>query len=127
MQRSTGVSIIAILVIIGGLIGVLAGLFDLGLFGTATFYGGEQFLSAAMFGAGLLIVAIIQLVVGFGLWNLKGWAWTIAMIVLVIRVIGDVIALFAGGNLMAVIINLLITVIVIWYLNQGEIKEAFGK
>lgn len=127
MQRPTGVSLIAILVGLGGAIGILAALFDLGLFGEATFYGGDRFLSATLSGYGLLGLSIIQLAIAYGLWKLIGWARGVTMIVLGVRFLNDLFALIGGGNLMAILFNMLISVIVLWYLVQPEIKDAFIK
>lgn len=122
-QRPLGVTIIAIFLILGGIIGILAGLAGFGLFGTAE---GAAPAFWSVYSGSLLLVSIIELIVGIGLWMLKGWAWTIAAVVVILRVILDVISLFFGFSF-SPIIALVIHAIVLWYLFRPEVKQAFGK
>lgn len=118
-SRPTGVTIIALLVIIGGVLGVAGGL--IGILGTDA--------SSTVVGVGIstVIVAAIQLFVGLGLWTLQRWAWLLAVIVLGLRVIVDLVAIFTGGELITVIVNLVITFVLLWYLYRPNVQQAFGR
>lgn len=118
-ERPTGVTIIALLIIIGGALGVIGGL--VGLLGSDS--------SGALVGAsiGALIVAAAQLIVGIGLWTLQKWAWTLAVIVLGLRVVVDLVLIFTGGLAAAAIVNLVITAILLWYLFRPNVQQAFGR
>lgn len=48
-------------------------------------------LAGSLLGGALLILSIIWIVVGLGLWNLRGWAWWLAVIVMVLVIIGGVL------------------------------------
>ena len=122
-QRPLGVTIIAIFLILGGIIGILGGLVGLGLFGSPA---GAAPAFWSVYSGSLLLVSIIELIVGIGLWMLKGWAWTIAVVVVILRIILDVISLFFGFSISPVI-ALVIHAIVLWYLFRPEVKKAFGK
>ncbi|MGD2050218.1 MAG: hypothetical protein PVH03_12000 [Chloroflexota bacterium] len=118
-ERPTGVTIIALLVIIGGILGIVGGLVAfLGANGNPTLVG---------VGIGTLIVAVAQLIVGIGLWTLQKWAWLLSVIVLGIRVVGDLVLIFAGGNVIAAIVNLVITAVLLWYLFRPNVQQAFGR
>jgi hypothetical protein len=108
-HRPLGVTIIAILTIIGGLIFLASGLvlFIIGI------------------GIILLALGIAYLVMAYGLWKGKGWAWTITLI---LSAIGIVVALIsiAAGNIGA-IVSIVIHGVVIYYLYRPNVKAFFGK
>ena len=76
--RPTGITILAVLSAIGGVLGLLGGVALLGLGGVAAGATGN----AAFFGlgalAGIITVAISigQLAFAYGAWSLQPWAWT---------------------------------------------------
>jgi uncharacterized membrane protein HdeD (DUF308 family) len=108
-HRPLGVTITAILTIIGGLIFLASGLVLL------------------IVGIGIILLAlgIAYLVMAYGLWKGKGWAWTITLI---LSAIGIVVALIsiAAGNIGA-ILSIVIHGVVIYYLYRPNVKAFFGK
>jgi membrane protein YdbS with pleckstrin-like domain len=72
-QRPRGVTIIAILIVIAGIATLLVGIGSVAI-------GPLIGLSLAFiaFGAISLAIGVAYLVMGYGLWNGKGWAWTIS-------------------------------------------------
>ena len=108
-HRPLGVTIIAILTLIGGIIFLASGVVLL------------------LIGIGIILLAlgIAYLVMAYGLWKGKGWAWTITLI---LSAIGIVVALvsIAFGNV-AAIINVIIHGVVIYYLYRPNVKTFFGK
>jgi hypothetical protein len=108
-HRPLGVTIIAALTIIGGIIFLASGLVFL------------------IIGIGIILLAlgIAYMVMAYGLWKGRGWAWTITLI---LSAIGIVVALvsIAAGNVGA-IINIIIHGIVIYYLYRPNVKTFFGK
>jgi uncharacterized membrane protein HdeD (DUF308 family) len=108
-HRPLGVTIIAILTIIGGLIFLASGLVLL------------------IIGIGIILLAlgIAYLVMAYGLWKGRGWAWTITLI---LSAIGIVVALIsiAAGNIGA-IFSIVIHGVVIYYLYRPNVKAFFGK
>ncbi len=108
-HRPLGVSIIAALTIIGGIIFLASGLVLL------------------IIGIGIILLAlgIAYMVMAYGLWKGRGWAWTITLI---LSAIGIVVALvsIAAGNV-AAIVNIIIHGIVIYYLYRPNVKTFFGK
>ncbi|MFW9958195.1 MAG: hypothetical protein ACFFCT_08990 [Candidatus Odinarchaeota archaeon] len=111
--RPLGVSILAVLNILGGIFQVFTGYLAVM---AAMLFGPLGFLFAIVGGV-LLFLGLISIIIGWGLWTLKSWAWMIALIVNFINLILNV---FSAGWLSA-IINL----IVIVYLFQGDVKSRF--
>ena len=108
-HRPLGVTIIAILIIIGGILFLFSGIVLL------------------IIGIGFILLAlgIAYLVMAYGLWKGKGWAWTITLILSVIGIIIAIVSIAAGN--VAAIINVIIHGIVIYYLYRPNVKAFFGK
>jgi uncharacterized membrane protein HdeD (DUF308 family) len=107
--RPLGVTIIAILTLIGGIIFLASGLVLL------------------IIGIGIILLAlgIAYLVMAYGLWKGKGWAWTITLILSAIGIIVAIVSIVLGN--VAAIINAIIHGIVIYYLYRPNVKAFFGK
>ena len=120
-HRPLGVTIIAILTIIGG-IGFLAS--GIAAVGVAPFLPDLGILSAAI-GAVLIALGIAYFVMAYGLWKGKGWAWTITLVLSFIGIVLG-IASIVTGNIGAVF-HLIINIIVVYYLYRPNVKAFFGK
>jgi uncharacterized membrane protein (DUF2068 family) len=98
-SRPLGVTIIALLAIISG-IGFLVSII-------------------------LIPLGIAFLVMAYGLWKGKGWAWTIT---LVLSFIGIALGLasIVTGNVVS-ILPVIINAIIIYYLYRPDVKVFFGK
>jgi hypothetical protein len=137
-SRPTGVTIIAVLNIISGII-MIAGGVGLAAIGsvlptmtTVDPNAGGQMALAGVLGVGgiavgavLIILGIISFIVAWGLLKGKGWAWTVTLILSAISIIMGVISL-VGGNVGS-IVNVIIAGIVIYYLYRPHVKAYFGK
>lgn len=160
-KRPTGVTIIAILTIIGGILTLIggtalvivgplisqytvsdtSGIFEDNMYsnlnstdlsstnGVLVIFGG--YLS--IIGIGLIILAIVNFIVAWGLLKGKGWAWTIAVIVTIISlVIGIIIVVLNGvvgdfSSIIGQIVGIVINGIILWYLYRPNVKSYFGK
>lgn len=145
--RPTGVTILAVLAILGAIALLFSGavLIGLGLaLGTLTASAditnalknagypglgslGTGTLSALIItlGAVILILGILYLFLAIGFLGGKRWAWNLGIIVTVIGIVIDVIQMIGGnyGSILSVIISLLI----IYYLTRPHVKVFFGK
>jgi len=81
-------------------------------------------LSAGI-GTGLVVLGIAYLVMTYGLWRGKRWAWTITMILSFIGIALGAISIVTGN--IAAIFNLIINAIVLYYLYRPHVKVFFGK
>ena len=107
--RPLGVTIVAILTAIGGLI----------------FLGSGLVLLIVGIGVILLALGIAYLVMAYGLWNGRGWAWTITLILSVIGIVVAIASIVAGN--VSAIISIIIHAVVIYYLYRPNVKAFFGK
>jgi hypothetical protein len=112
-DRPLGVTILAVLEIIVGALGLFGAIGLITLGAMIPWLGGF----AVILGVVVLFLALIDLIVGWGLWTLKSWAWMVALIVNIINLILNAVQF----NLLGAIINLIIII----YLQQGDIKSRF--
>ena len=149
-SRPLGVTIVAILAIIDGIIlltgGILAvtivPLVSSGLNGTlsnitVTDQQGQQVKvqSTGMTGMVATIaiiagsVAIVLGLVWFGLaWGLltsKGWAWIITVILSIISIVFSIVGIASGGA--PSIISLIINGVILYYMYRPNVKAYFGR
>lgn len=122
--RPTGVSVLAILMIVGGALGILGSFFA--ILAAASLVGAFGAL-IAMVVVIPLIIAVVQLVVGVGLWKLMPWAWMAAVVVVAIGAILAIINLITGNSAGSNIVSILIDAIILWYLFRPEVMMAFGR
>ena len=91
---------------------------------TSTMPYGLVAVSAGI-GTGLVVLGIAYLVMAYGLWRGKRWAWTITMILSFIGIALGAISIVTGN--IAAIFNLIINAIVLYYLYRPHVKVFFGK
>ena len=127
--RPTGVTILAVLEALGGLVWLLAGagimmvgalmpIFGVGL---AMVFGAI----AGLMGLVFMIFGIIAFVLAYGLFTGKEWAWLWSLI---FAVIGIILALFeAMSSLGSGILPIIIYLVIIYYLTRPHVKAFFGK
>jgi len=79
----------------------------------------------AAIGGITLIMGLIQLVIAWGLWTGKGWAWLLGLI---FGVLGILMALasMVGGNFSS-LVSLAINAIIVYYLYTPPVKAFFGR
>jgi len=152
-SRPRGVSIIAILIIIAGVLSFLLGI-GLVVIGPFLMNGvqtsssnlgsqiGPQILGLVflVFGGILLGLGVANLVMAYGLWKGKGWAWTISIIVLFIGIAISIVSVSitstgvfsnAGSNLLGDIVSGIVSIgisaFIVYYLYRPHVKAYFGK
>lgn len=126
MNRPLGVTIIAVLAIINGLLGLcLPGALIVGS-GVATLVAGPLGLIGIC--GGLLLAAgpLLWLAVGFGAWNLRPWAWWLGMIATGITVVGVVINVLNGIGILQAVASAPLSIILFIYLLLPDSRRAFG-
>ena len=109
-HRPLGVTIIAVLLVIAGIISFVGGLI----------------LLIILVGIVFLALGIAYFVMAYGLWKGRGWAWTISLIISGIGIVMGIVYIiqdpFGGG-----IVNIIINGVIIYYLNRPNVKAFFGK
>lgn len=128
--RPTGITILAVL---NGILSVLILLGGIGMIVAAPFIGafmptmGMPFGGIAIgaflgvVGVVLLIFGALGIVVTWGMWTGKAWAWWLAIIVSVIGVIGGLLSIPFGLG------SLIINGAILYYLTRPHVKVYFGQ
>jgi hypothetical protein len=136
IKRPTGVTIIAILNIIGGIIMLIGGIAaaavgavlpslpisESDLSGVPPMFLGA---GAIAIGVILIIIGILSFVVAYGLLKGMGWAWTLTLVLSIISIVLNAISI-ASGNFGG-IISIIISAIIVYYLYRPHVKAFFGK
>jgi uncharacterized membrane protein HdeD (DUF308 family) len=73
----------------------------------------------------LIAIGIASFIVSYGLLKGKGWAWSVTLILSYIGIVTGIISI-AGGNFLS-IVQVIINIVVIWYLYRSDVKAYFGK
>lgn len=144
--RPTGVTILAVLSILGAIAFLLggAGLIVVGLvIGTyagsqltnqitssgysalASLTAGTIALVFTAIGAILLILGFLYLAVAVGFLGGKGWAWTLGLIGYIIGIVLNIVQIAFGSYSSAA--GLIIGIIIVYYLTRPRVKAFFGK
>ena len=108
-KRPLGVTIIAVLMIISGIVSIISG------------------ISLLLFGIGIFVVilGIATLVIAWGLLKAKPWAWTLTVIISIIAIIVSIVGIATGG--FHQVISLILYGIILYYLYRPDVKAYFGK
>ncbi len=124
MDRPLGVSILAILGFIGGAFMLLTGAIFAAMLPTMSLYIHQMPQMASIFikfgSIIFLVMGLVSLVVSYGLWTGKTWAWWIYIVILVLGLISAILSLPPG------ITGLIINGVVLYYMTRGHVKRYFG-
>ncbi|MGA8484299.1 MAG: hypothetical protein WB706_07855 [Nitrososphaeraceae archaeon] len=157
MERPLGVTVIAILVVIGGIMSLFGGI-SLVIVGallstsftdvstTSPIIGSLFGVLSAALGAVLLVVGVGYVIMSYGLLKGKGWAWTITIILTLIGIAINIISAITGGvsnistinnmngdansfiyGIVGSVIGIAISVAIIYYLYRPQVKLFFDK
>lgn len=128
MNRPLGITVIAIVLLISGIGSLLTGLVGLDLVKVDMGTLGQ---GAQVVGAGSILSGVLTLIVSYGMFATKGWAWLLTVIVMILRIVSDVTSLLShgvgtviGG---AAVAGIVISAIVLWYFNKPNVRAAFGR
>jgi hypothetical protein len=80
-------------------------------------------LNPTEFRAILIAELIILLAIAIGLWRLQRWSWLLLMIWVGIQMFFDLMDYFYNHQIH---VSMLISVIIVFYINQQEVKKAFS-
>lgn len=119
--RPTGVTILAVLVIISGVIAIGMGVLFGALMGSVgmEMMGGDYGAIMGMISGFTMILGAISFMMAWGLLKGKPWAWTVTLILTIISLIFDL----PSVN----IIGLIIDIVILYYLFRPHVKAYFGR
>ncbi len=148
-ERPAGITVIAILIIIGGIFLISGGISLIGL-GALLSMSSEDIIQSSgisaemtqleslgmiplVLGVVLLILGIAYLIVSYGLLKGKSWAWIITIIVTIIGLIVQIISAIIAGSitssvlygLASHIVGMIISGIIIYYMFRPHVKAFY--
>ena len=109
-ERPFGVTIIAILAVLGGIGSILLGFIV---------------LIIPILGGIFVIIGLSYFVVAYGLWNGRSWAWILTVLISALGIVVGLVSIIigTGGSILYIIVN----AIIIYYLFKPDVKAYFGK
>jgi hypothetical protein len=134
MNRPQSVTVLAILQLISGIFSLLDGLFILlfaGIFGgLGAAVGGAKVGTViggfiAIFAGISFILGLLSLLLTWGLFQLKNWAWGGTLIVHILATLAQIVKMFGSGGTAVNFLTLGFAVASIYYLLQPDVKQAF--
>jgi uncharacterized membrane protein (DUF2068 family) len=154
-HRPTGVTILGILFVIAGAFTLLGGIGTLvaipfvanvnpnDINNELQFNGQQPLLTPSdqtalaqgsgailtVLGAVLIPLGIASLVVAYGLFKAKSWAWLVAVVLSIIGVVVNVISLVTAnmGAMTGALVGIAINAIVLYYLSRRNVRQYFGE
>lgn len=144
-QRPLGVTLLAILEALSGVFLILTAIGSFIIAGVANMQDvadqlgpdfPQEFIDMApilfgVMGVILVILAIIAFLLTYGFLKGRGWAWTLAMVLVVLSIIFSIVGWFLSGfnpaGLASMLIGILIPLVVLLYLNMNNVRAWFGK
>jgi hypothetical protein len=116
-----GITILAALNVISGIVMLLLGL-GIAALGVALILLAPV---GIFFGGIFMILGVVSFIVAAGLLQGSGWAWTATLVISVISIIIGLVSLVAGNG--GSIISITISAAIIYYLYRPYVLAYFGK
>ena len=135
-KRPTGVTVVAILEVLGGISALAAANIVMSIFATMSGAGGGVTGRVAsgfgilggffatvggLIGAILYLVGVADFFIAYGLLKGSGWAWILCLVFAVIGIALGIVLLPMG------IISIIADAVIAYYLTRPHVKQFFGK
>jgi hypothetical protein len=127
-SRPIGITLLAIVEILIGVLGLLVSLAIIGLaalFSTLPAVGTLIGTVGVVIGGVVLFFSLIWLATGVGFLHGRGWAWTLGMIFTVLSILGAAYVAYTGVYQAGYALGFWIIMII--YLTRSHVKVFFGK
>jgi len=126
MTRPMGITIVAIVFVIGLILNIAVATDLLGL--TGGIPASERGELAVPVGAVLLISGVLELVAAYGLWTLRPWGWTLAVVLMAAAFVKNILQYLNDNSLLiAMIVSAIIPALILWYLFRPHVRSAFRR
>jgi lysylphosphatidylglycerol synthetase-like protein (DUF2156 family) len=128
VNRPLGITIIAIVLAISGVLDIVLGLVGMDILPIDV---GELASGSDLSGGAAVITGILTLIVSYGMWMTAGWAWLLTVAVMIFRIVVDVWAIVTHGIGSplgsAAIGQLIVSAIILWYFFRPNVRAAFER
>lgn len=132
-KRPTGVTVLAVLAIIGGALAILGGLALMavgtlaGTIGVGANDAGLGTVGAfgAITGAVIIVFGVFELICSYGLFTRRRWAWYATIVIAAGQAVSAIYS-FVSGSIFSGIIGLALAGLVVWYLLNPVVQAWFG-
>ena len=134
MKRPTGVTVLAILAAIVGVLYLWLALTALGvipassdLFGprVSPAVGASVLYLSLIIGLATLVHVALHFAFAYGAWALKPWAWLLGFVVWGIAILLGVVSLLSGGSVVREAVLIAVAVACLLYLRTPRVQRAF--
>lgn len=134
-ERPVGVTFMGVISLVVGLLSTLKGLVWLGIGGVVAgatalanpMIGAMVGLVALVFGGVALLSGLVSFFVAWGIFSLRGWAWSLGMATHGFTIAWALLAALGPSTLRAQLGSLVLSGAVVLYLTRPGVKAAFGK
>ena len=90
--------------------------------------GTRNAVLASLIGVAHLVVGVSSLVLAFGFWLQRSWAWGLGVAVFGLSIVLSLIGVAAGvSSLGSVVFLIALALMVVWYLYQPKVKALYGR
>jgi len=121
-KRPAGITIIAILALVNGIVYFIQGLRILGF---VAFGPGQAFTSTSMTGWSALALGALWIAAGTGFLTLRVWAWFFGVLVVGLSLIEAFFGNINGWQLGDMFFAMILPLVVLFYLNSDRVKASF--
>ncbi len=139
-QKPVGVIVLAVLDFVGAgvmvlvALGLAVGLSVVGMMMHRPGMGATMAAVGALGAVVVLILAVLFALLGWGLWTLRNWARIVTIVLAALGLAGSIMGFFFWGGVHAFagvlwiwpLIRIAVNGIILWYMLQPEVKQAFG-
>ena len=125
--RPMGITILAVVAVLATVFSFIAGS---DLIGTGTTTGATSRLGglAPILGIVMILAGALNLVLAYGFWTLKSWGWPLGVGLWAASIVFDVLQYLNDNSLLiTMVISVIISVVVLYYLFRPHVKAAFGQ
>ena len=130
MNRPMGITVLAVVALIWGLVKLLVGFGVLTASGLAAVFGGPVGMVAgavgAIAGCFLIIGPILQILFGIGALSLRPWAWWMGIVGTGITVFGALLRIMGGAPAGSTLFSVAIPLLILIYLLRQPVRQVFG-
>ncbi len=72
-----------------------------------------------------VVFPLLLIWVGVGLYQLRRWAWWIAMVLITLSLLADLLGLRSGSGLLVALLKLVLRGLILWYLWKPSTRTRF--